>query len=103
MYPVVDLIATLAQQITDHVLARPFGAAGPGIATKSFVVESHRVKTGIDGVGDFLGVVAGVHHGLVPLIRWFTKARIKTYFGRNGIRDDRFQESQARPYRYRNK
>src|SRR6266849_8850088 len=38
--PVVDLVAALPQQIPDHVLARPLGAADGGDPTKSLVVAS---------------------------------------------------------------
>ena len=52
--PVVDLVAALAQEIADHVLARPFGAAGRGDRDKIAGGRKLRIEAGIDGVQDFL-------------------------------------------------
>ncbi len=52
--PVVDLIAALAQEIADHVLARPFGAAGRGDRNEIPCRRQLRIKAGVDGVEDFL-------------------------------------------------
>ena len=52
--PVVDLVAALAQQIADHVLARPFGAAGRGYRDEIPGGRQLRVETGVDGVEDSL-------------------------------------------------
>src|SRR5262249_5658201 len=58
--PVVDLIAALAQEITDHVLARPFRTARRGDGDEVGGSRKLRVKAGIDGVEDpLLGI--GVH------------------------------------------
>src|SRR3954454_18369975 len=38
--PVVDLVAALAQQIADHVLARSFRTSGRGNSDESLVVAS---------------------------------------------------------------
>ena len=46
--PVVDLVAALAQQVSDHVLARPSGPRVLGMATKSFVVGELRVEALVD-------------------------------------------------------
>ena len=60
--PVVDLVAALAQEIADHVLARPLGAAGRGDRDEIPRGRELRVEGGIDGVENFLLVVAGVHY-----------------------------------------
>jgi hypothetical protein len=52
--PVVDLIAALPQQVADHVLARPFGAAGRGDRNEIPRRRQLRIKAGVDGVKDFL-------------------------------------------------
>src|SRR6267154_2778035 len=64
--PIVDLVAARAQQVADHVLARPLGAAGRGNRDKVPGGRKLRIKTGIDGVEDSLLVVVGVHRVLVP-------------------------------------
>src|ERR1700731_2601888 len=68
--PVVDLVAALAQEITDHVLARPFRAAGRGNRDKIPCGGKLRVETGVDRVEDSLFCVAGTHGVVVP--RWRT-------------------------------
>ena len=88
--PVVDLVAARAQEIADHVLARPFGAAGRGDRDKIPGGRKLRVKAGIDGVEDSLLVIVGVHRVLVPA-RTFLDGRIKAYFGRNAMPLHRFQ------------
>src|SRR5438132_12488113 len=52
--PVVDLIAALAQEIAEHVLARPFGAAGRGNRNEIPCRRQLRIKAGVNGVEDFL-------------------------------------------------
>lgn len=52
--PVVDFIAALPQEIADHVLAWPLGAAGRGDRDEIPRRCQLRVKAGIDGVEDFL-------------------------------------------------
>src|SRR3954453_10867345 len=59
--PVVDLIAALAQQIADHVLARTFGAAGRGNRDKIPGGGELCVETGIDGVKEFTRGIVRVH------------------------------------------
>ena len=56
--PVIDLIATLAQQVADHVLARSFGATGRRDRNKIHRRCQLRIKAGIDGVENFLFVSA---------------------------------------------
>ena len=65
--PVVDLVAALAQQIADHVLARTFGAAGRGNCDKIPGGGELRVETGIDGVEDFACGIVGTHRGAAPV------------------------------------
>ena len=60
--PVVDLVAALAQEVADHVLARPLGAAGRGDRNEIPRRRQLRVKAGIDGVEDFL-LRIGIHAG----------------------------------------
>ena len=50
--PVVDLVAALAQEIADHVLARPLRAAGRGNRDKIPGGRKLRVEIGVDGVED---------------------------------------------------
>ena len=50
--PVVDLVAALPQEIADHVLARPFRAAGRGNRDKIPCGRKLRVEIGVDGVED---------------------------------------------------
>src|SRR5882757_2037013 len=52
--PVIDLIAALAQEIADHVLARSLGTAGRGDRNKIPGGRKLRVEAGIDGVQDSL-------------------------------------------------
>jgi hypothetical protein len=59
--PVVDLVAAPAQQIADHVLARPLRAAGRGYRDKILCRGKLRVKTGVDGVENPLLGIDGVH------------------------------------------
>src|SRR4030095_476798 len=58
--PVVDLVTALPQEIADHVLARPFGAAGRGDRDKIPRRRQLRVKAGVDGVEEFLSRI-GIH------------------------------------------
>ncbi len=50
--PVVDLIAALSQQIADHVLARPLGAAGRGNRDEISCGRKLGVEAGVDGIED---------------------------------------------------
>ena len=59
--PVVDLVTAPAQQIADHVLARPLRAADRGYGDKLPGGRKLRVETGIDRVEDFLPGIGGVH------------------------------------------
>jgi hypothetical protein len=59
--PVVDLVAALPQQISDHVLARPFRAAGRGYGDKIPRGCKLGVEIGVDGVKDLLLGIDGVH------------------------------------------
>jgi hypothetical protein len=52
--PVVDLIAALAQEIADHVLAWSLRAAGRGDGDEVCGGGKLRVKGGIDGIEDSL-------------------------------------------------
>ena len=94
--PVVDLVAALAQEIADHVLARPFGAAGRGDRDKILRGGELRVETGIDGIEDFSCGVDGVHRVLVPCSAG-SRCSIKAYFGRNDIRYRHFQNCWPAP------
>src|SRR5688572_18344910 len=65
--PVVDLIAALAQEIADHVLAWSLRTTGRGDRDEVACSRKLRVKTGIDGVQDFsLGI--GIHSHCCSLI-----------------------------------
>ena len=64
--PVVDLVAALAQEVADHVLARPFGAAGRGDRNEILCRRQLRIETGVDGIEDFL-LRIGVH-AAAPLV-----------------------------------
>src|SRR5882762_4813347 len=66
--PVVDLVATLPQEIADHVLARSFRAAGRGNRNKIPRRGKLRVEAGIDGVEDSLLGVCGVHCVGFPVV-----------------------------------
>ena len=65
--PVVDLIAALAQEIADHVLARTFGAAGRGDRDEIARRRKLGIEAGIDGIQDFL-LCIGVHCHCYPLM-----------------------------------
>jgi len=52
--PVVDLIAARAQEIADHVLARPLGAAGRRDRNEIACGRKLGIEAGIDGVEDSL-------------------------------------------------
>ena len=79
--PVVDLVAALAQEIADHVLARPFRAAGRGDRDEIACGGQLRVEAGIDGVEDFLLGIESVHFRHRSLWRRVCRrARIKPYF-----------------------
>src|SRR4051794_4685700 len=74
--PVVDLVAALAQQIADHVLARTFGAARGGNRDKIPGGGELRVETGIDGVEDFAFDIVGVHEASPD--RYENRIRVNT-------------------------
>src|SRR4030088_667857 len=65
--PVVDLVAALAQQIADRVLARTFGAACRGNRDKIPGGGELRVETGFDGVEDFACGIVGIHRAAAPI------------------------------------
>ena len=50
--PVVDLVAALAQQVSDHVLARPLGAAGRGNRDEIPRGRELGIEIGVDRVED---------------------------------------------------
>src|SRR5262249_57752020 len=54
---VIELIAALAQQVADHILAWPLSAPGRGDRNKVLRRCELRVKTGVDGVKDLLGCI----------------------------------------------
>src|SRR3977135_318654 len=66
--PVVDVVAALPQEIADHVLARPRGAAGRGNRHKIPCGRKLRVETGIDGIEDFPLGIANIHRVIVPIL-----------------------------------
>ena len=82
--PVVDLVAALAQEIADHVLARPFGAAGRGNRDKIPGGRQLRVETGVDGIEDFLLLLLAFIASLFPLAHAAKSPAqpIKPYFRR---------------------
>ena len=59
--PVVDLVAALAQEIADHVLARSLGATGGGNRDKIPGGRKLRVEIGVDRVENFSLGVVGIH------------------------------------------
>src|SRR2546423_12845733 len=65
--PVVDLIAALAQQIADQVLARALRAAGRGDRDEVARGRELRIEAGIDRIQDFL-LCLGVHRRYRPLL-----------------------------------
>ena len=65
--PVVDLIAALAQEIADHVLARPFRAAGRGYRDKIARGGKLGVEIGVDGIEDFPSGIDDVHIRSIPV------------------------------------
>src|SRR6266849_11056600 len=66
--PVVDLVAALPQEIADHVLAWPLGAAGGGYSHKIPCGRKLRIETGIDGIEDFPLGIANIHRVIVPIL-----------------------------------
>src|SRR5258705_8036866 len=66
--PVVDLVAALPEEIADHVLARPFGAAGRGYRDKIPRGRKLRVEAGIDRIEDSLFGSCGAHCLGVPVV-----------------------------------
>jgi hypothetical protein len=59
--PVVDLVAPLAQEIADHVLAWPLRAAGRGYRDKIPCCGKLRLEIGVNGVENSLLGIDGVH------------------------------------------
>src|ERR1035437_9240235 len=76
--PIIDLVAALAQEIADHVLARPFGAAGGWDRDKILRCRKLRVEAGIDGIENSLAGIAGVHRAVISL--GSSVHQIKAYF-----------------------
>ena len=65
--PVVDLIAALAQEVADHVLARPLRATGRGYRDKITCGCKLRLEIGVDGVENPLLGIDGDHFSHCPL------------------------------------
>jgi hypothetical protein len=86
--PVVDLIAALAQQIADQVLARPFRAAGRGNRDKIPCGRKLRLEIGVDGVEDFLLGIDGVH--------WFSRCRFQNRERANTLRAQTLRPMETR-------
>jgi hypothetical protein len=63
--PVIDLVAALAQEIADHVLARPLRAAGRGYGDKILRGRKLRIEIGVDRIKDFTLGIDGAHVGHV--------------------------------------
>jgi hypothetical protein len=59
--PIVDLVAALPQEIADHVLARPFRAAGRRNRDKVSCGRKLRIEIGVDRIKDSLLGFDGVH------------------------------------------
>jgi hypothetical protein len=59
--PVIDFVAALAQEVSDHVLAWPFGTPGRGYCDKIPGGRELGVETGFDGIEDLLSAIDGVH------------------------------------------
>src|SRR5712664_4045050 len=92
--PVVDLAAALPQQIPDHVLARPLGAADGGYRDKIACGRKLRIETGIDGIEDFPLDIANIHRAIVPILCCIAKtAPARSNHTLPGIAEvlDRFQ------------
>jgi hypothetical protein len=67
--PIVHLIAALAQEVADHVLARPLRAAGRGDGDEIARGRELCVEAGIDGIEDSLLGIAEVHRTTFPVAR----------------------------------
>ena len=74
--PVIDLVAALAQEVANHILARPFGAARGRYRNEVPCRSELRVEAGIDGIENPLFDVAFDHRFDIPL-RLFAAARSK--------------------------
>ena len=74
--PVVDLIAAPAQEIADHVLARPFRAAGGRYSDKVHGGRKLRVEIGVDGIEDLSAI--GSVHGVTSCCRFQNRDRANT-------------------------
>ena len=85
------LIAALPQQIADHVLARPFRAAGRGNRDKIPRGRKLRVEIGIDGIEDFLFGIDGVH-----CLRWFSHCRFQNRKRANTLRAQTLRAMETR-------
>jgi hypothetical protein len=66
--PVIHFVTALAQEIADHVLARPLCTAGRGNRDKIPCRRQLRIETGIDRIEDFLLRIGSIHR-LVPCQR----------------------------------
>src|SRR5215210_1045138 len=65
--PVVDLVAALAQKISDHVLARSFRTSGGGNGDKIPCGRKLRIEIVVDGVENSLFGIAGIHSVTLPV------------------------------------
>jgi hypothetical protein len=63
--PVVDLVAALAQEIADHVLARPLGAAGRGDRNEIAGGRKLGIEASVDGIQDLLLRIG--NHAAAPI------------------------------------
>src|SRR5260370_35389426 len=59
--PIVDLVAALPQEIADHVLARPFRAAGAAARDQIPRGRELRANTSVARTSAFLPGIDGVH------------------------------------------
>src|ERR1700674_2775150 len=75
--PVVDLVAALAQQIADHVLARSLRAAGRGYGYKICGGRELLVEIGVDRIEDSSPCIAR-HHCVVSCCRFQNRSRVHT-------------------------
>jgi len=66
--PIVDLVAALPQEIADHVLARPFRAAGRRNRDKVSCGRKLRIEIGVDRIKDSLLGFDGVHSVTFPVV-----------------------------------
>jgi hypothetical protein len=96
--PVVDLVAALAQEIADHVLAWSFGAAGRGNGDEIPCGRKLRLEAGIDGVENSFLDIAGHHFSdcfLLPSDQSIDLTRVQACF-QNRIRAPTLRPTHAR-------